>query len=144
LSEPPAAQSVARRRGLGVGGRIWIGLDRLLRADHPGRPLPNGDDRLQGLGPVERWRVEGIGVAELDGPRRQCGGGAQFRCQVEPGVLDQAAQVVDVVLALERNVARDKDGLDRLLNRLLRELCELPDYVDIGCGSLCGGGYRSA
>lgn len=86
--------------GICVGSRVWIGVDCLL-ANCLGCPLPDGDDRLQGFSPVERrGRVEGVGVAELDSPGRQRHRCAQLRRQVKPGVLDQAAQVVDVVLAL--------------------------------------------
>lgn len=114
-------RSLAGRRRLGLGRRVGLWLCGLLCADHAGGPFPHGDDSRQRVGSVKGGRLEGVGVAELDSPRSQRDCGPQLWGQVQSGVLDQAAQIVDVVSALERDVARGEDCLERLLDRLLRE-----------------------
>jgi hypothetical protein len=42
----------------------------------------------------------------------------------------------------ELHSPRGQHGLERLLDGLLGVLCELPDYVEVGCGCGSGAGDR--
>ncbi len=57
-------------------------------------------------------------------------------------LLAQLGEIAEVMDVREFDFLRRKDGLQRLLDSLLCMLCELPDYVEGGCGSGCGGGDR--